>query len=207
MKYHPSAIGDALFTKTQQRVFGILYGNPGESYYLNELVRLADIGKGTVRRELDKLCKVGLITLKKQGNQNHYQANAANPVYAELKGIVDKTFGVSAILQAALQPLMERVDFAFVYGSVAKGEEHAHSDIDLMLVTESLGYTTVMESLHEPEQSLGRKINPTLYSPVEFAQRLEQKQHFLSRVVTQRTLWLWGEERFYEQYGELIKRR
>jgi hypothetical protein len=159
-----SAIGDVLFTKTQQRVLGLLYGQPAQSYYLNELVRLAGIGKGTVRRELEKLCAVGLITVRKQGNQNHYQANPANPVFTELKGIVDKTFGVVGVLKTVLQPIIATIDFAFVYGSVAKGNEHAASDIDLMLVGNELHYGGIVEVLIPIEESLQRTINPTIYN-------------------------------------------
>jgi predicted nucleotidyltransferase len=201
-----SAIGDVLFTKTQQRVLGLLYGQPAQSYYLNELVRLADIGKGTVRRELEKLCTVGLITVRKQGNQNHYQANPANPVFTELKGIVDKTFGVAGVLKTVLQPIIATIDFAFVYGSVAKGNEHAASDIDLMLVADNLSYTEVMDLLLEAEQILGRTVNPTLYTHQEFDDRLQQQQSFVSRVVMQNTLWLQGEVLFADQYREFTKK-
>ncbi len=180
---------------------------PLESVELNnELVRLADIGKGTVRRELEKLCTVGLITVRKQGNQNHYQANPANPVFTELKGIVDKTFGVVGVIQTVLQPIIATVDFAFVYGSVAKGNEHAGSDIDLMLVADNLSYTEVMDLLLEAEQILGRTVNPTLYTHQEFDDRLQQQQSFVSRVVMQNTLWLQGEVLFADQYREFTNK-
>ncbi|WP_051230692.1 nucleotidyltransferase domain-containing protein [Haliea salexigens] len=201
-----SAIGNALFTKTQQRVLGLLYGRPERSFYLNELVRLADMGKGTIRRELDKLCSVGLVTETRQGNQNHYQANPANPVYSELKGIIDKTFGVVGALAAALEQSLSDITFAFVYGSVAKGEESADSDIDLMLVSDSLGYSDVMSLLLQAEQHLGRKINPTLYSAKEFDQRITGRQNFLTRVLMQSTLWLHGESTFNQQYQAYLNR-
>lgn len=199
-----SAIGDALFTKTQQRVLGLLYGRPERSFYLNELVRLADMGKGTIRRELDKLCSVGLVAQTRQGNQNHYQANPSNPVYSELKGIIDKTFGVAGVLAAALNQSLSEITFAFVYGSVAKGREGADSDIDLMLVSDYLGYSEVMSLLHPAEQLLGRKINPTLYSAKEFDERITERQNFLSRVLAQSTLWLHGESNFNQQYHEYL---
>lgn len=201
-----SAIGDALFTKTQQRVLGLLYGRPERSFYLNELVRLADMGKGTIRRELDKLCSVGLVTETRQGNQNHYQANPSNPVYGELKGIIDKTFGVVGVLAAALDQSLSEIRFAFVYGSVAKGEEGADSDIDLMLVSDYLRYSEVMSLLLQAEQLLGRKINPTLYSSKEFDERMTERQTFLSRVLAQSTLWLHGESIFNQQYREYLNK-
>ena len=188
-----SAIGDALFTKTQQRVLGLLYGKPEQSFYLNELVRLAGVGKGTVKRELEKMCAAGLLTVTRRGNQNHYQANAVNPIFAELKAITQKTFGVVDIIKAALVPFLPQVDMAFIYGSIAKGREYAGSDIDLMLVAEDLSYTDVMTLLEQAEKQLGRSINPTLYSPKEFTERVKNNQSFTKRVMEQQKLWLKGE--------------
>lgn len=188
-----SAIGDALFTKTQQRVLGLLYGKPEQSYYLNEIVRLAAVGKGSVNRELDKLCAAGLLTVSRQGNQNHYQANANNPIFNELKAITQKTFGVVDIIKAALAPLLPRLNCAFIYGSVAQGTEHAGSDIDLMLVGDDMSYSEVMELLAPAEKQLGRTINPTLYTVAEFTDRKNSHQPFITRVIEQPKLWLMGE--------------
>jgi len=194
MMVQVSAIGDALFTKTQQRVLGLLYGKPEQSYYLNEIVRLAAMGKGTVRRELEKLTQVGLLTVTKQGNQNHYQANKNNPVFAELKAITQKTFGIVDILRTALQVILEKSELAFVYGSIAKGVEHGASDIDVMLVGDDLDYTALMGLLIPAESQLGRKINPTVYTRQEFIQRQQQGHHFLTRVLAQDKLWLVGDD-------------
>ena len=188
-----SAIGDALFTKTQQRVLGLLYGKPEQSYYLNEIVRLAAVGKGSVNRELDKLRAAGLLTVSRQGNQNHYQANANNPIFNELKAITQKTFGVVDIIKAALAPLLPQLNCAFIYGSVAQGTEHAGSDIDLMLVGDDMSYSEVMELLAPAEKQLGRTINPTLYTVAEFTDRKNSHQPFITRVIEQPKLWLMGE--------------
>lgn len=189
MKSH-SAIGDALFTKTQQRVLGLLYGKPEQTYYLNEIVRLAAIGKGSVNRELEKLRAAGLLTVSRQGNQNHYQANADSPIFNELTAIVQKTFGLVDVLVAALTPLLPKIETAFIYGSIAKGTEHAGSDIDLMLVADDASYSEVMELLVPAEQQLGRSINPTLYSTGEFSERKKSHQSFITRVMEQPKLWL-----------------
>ena len=188
-----SAIGDALFTKTQQRVLGLLYGKPEQSYYLNEIVRLAAVGKGSVNRELDKLCAAGLLTVSRQGNQNHYQANANNPIFNELKAITQKTFGIVDIIKAALIPLLPQLNCAFIYGSVAQGTEHAGSDIDLMLVGDDMSYSEVMEMLAPAEKQLGRTINPTLYTVAEFTDRKNSHQPFITRVIEQPKLWLVGD--------------
>ena len=185
-----SSIGDALFTKTQQRVLGLLYGKPEQSFYLNEIVRLADMGKGAVSRELAKLTKAGLLTVMRQGNQSHYQANADNPIFDELKVIVQKTFGVVDVLKTALATLLPGLELAFIYGSIAKGSEHANSDIDVLLVGDGLSYGEVMTLLDNAEQALGRTINPTLYSPLDFAMRVKAKQSFITRLMEQPKLWL-----------------
>ena len=189
-----SSVGDALFTKTQQRVLGLLYGRPEQSFYLNEIVRLAGVGKGAVNRELDSLSAAGLVTITRQGNQNHYQANAANPIFNELKTIIQKTFGVVDILKAVLMPLLPRIDKAFIYGSIAKGEEHAESDIDVMIVGDDISYSEVIELFASSEQQLGRQINPTLYSRAEFAERKGSRKSFITRVLAQPKLWLVGDE-------------
>lgn len=185
-----SAIGDALFTKTQQRVLGLLYGKSEQSFYLNELVRLAGMGKGAVSRELTKLTAAGLLTVVRQGNQSHYQANAENPIFLELKAIIQKTFGVVGVLQMALATLLPQLELVFVYGSVAKGREHAKSDIDILLVGDDLSYEQVMTLLEYAEQQLGRTINPTLYDPQEYKTRMEAKQSFITRVMAQPKLWV-----------------
>ena len=196
MKFNQSNIGAVLFTKTQQRVLGILYGQVERSFYLNQLVRLADMGKGTIRRELEKLTTVGILTTTKLGNQTHYQANRDNPIFSELHSIVKKTFGIVGVLSDALQEILPQVDFAFVYGSVAKGSENVNSDIDLMLVTSDLSYSELLEKLEPAEKILGRKINPTIYNKHELLDRIVNKQSFISRILSQNMLWLHGESEF-----------
>jgi predicted nucleotidyltransferase len=176
-------IGDALFTKAQQKVLALFYGQPESSFYLNEVVRIADMGRGVISRELNKLTQAGLLVVSKQGNQNHYQANADSPIFNELISVVKKTFGITGLLKGAIAPLLPQLEQAFIYGSVAKGEEHAGSDVDVMLVGNDLSYSEIMQLLDFVEEQLQRPINPTLYSPVEFAERIAEGQNFLSKVM------------------------
>jgi len=185
-----TTIGDALFTKTQQQVLGLLYGKPDQSFYLNEVVRLAGMGKGSVNRELLKLVDAGLLTVTKQGNQKHYQANASNPIFSELKQIVHKSFGIVDVIKSSLSTLLPKLNMAFIYGSIAKESGHAGSDIDVMLVGDDLSYSDVMGLLDNAEQQLARTINPTLLTPVEFEKRITAGQSFLTRVMEQPKLWL-----------------
>ena len=126
-------MADALFPRVRQRVLGILYGNPDRSFFAREIMALAQSGAGAVQRELADLAAAGLLKVSTQGNQKHYQANEAAPVYAELRGLVLKTFGLTDVLRNALAPVAARIEAAFVFGSVAKGEDTAASDIDVMI--------------------------------------------------------------------------
>jgi predicted nucleotidyltransferase len=187
-------IGDALFTKAQQKVLSLLFGHPEKSFYLNEIVRFADMGRGVISRELSKLTDAGLLVVTKQGNQNHYQANKESSIINELAAIVRKTFGVAAVLHAALTPVLPQLSKAFVYGSVAKGSDHAGSDIDVMLVGDDLIYSEIMQLFESAESQLQRVINPTIYSPAEFAERLLDGQNFLTKVMAQEQINLLNDE-------------
>ena len=189
-----TAIGDALFTKTQQKVLGLLYGRPEQSFYTNEIVRWADMGRGTIRRELDRLVASGLLVVTREGNQHHYRANLNNPVYQELSGIVRKTFGMSDVIRSVLAPVDEQIDLAFIYGSIARGEDTASSDIDLLVITESLAYADLMSVLTDAEQSLGRSINPSIYTVAQIKDKLAQKNAFLTRLMEQPKIWVKGVE-------------
>lgn len=189
-----SAIGDALFTKTQQRVLGLLYGKPDKSFYTNEIVRWADMGRGTIIRELDRLVLAGLLLTSREGNQRYFRANANNPVYAELVNIVKKTFGIVDVIKTALQSVDDQVELSFIFGSIAKGEEAASSDIDLLVITESLAYVDLMTVLAEAEQTLGRPVNPTIFTIEQVKSRLKDDNAFLNRVMDQSKLWVKGSE-------------
>ena len=187
-------LGDALFTKTQQRVLAILFGAPDRSFYLNEIVRLSGAGNGAVHRELASLHACGLVTAGLIGTQKHYQANRAAPIFEELRGIVVKTFGVVDVLRAALQPMAGKVAVAFVYGSVAKGTDKAGSDIDVMIVAEKAGYHDVLAALEPVRVSLGREVNPSIFRRVEFEKQAREDGGFLSRVMEGPKLFLIGAE-------------
>lgn len=132
-------MADALFSGTQQRVLGYLFGQPERSFFANELIHLAGAGSGAVQRELKRLADCGLVTVRRIGNQKHFQANPQAPIYQELCIITQKTFGLANPLMEALKPIEAEIEAAFVYGSVAKGKDTASSDIDLMIVPERCG--------------------------------------------------------------------
>ena len=179
----PISIADVLFTRTQQRVLGLLFGNPSRSFYSNEIVRLSGVGIGTVHRELARLLASGLVTAGLIGNQKHYQANRAAPVFDELRGLALKTFGVADVLRTALAPLASRIRVAFVHGPVAAGTDTAASDVDVMVLSDYLAYGEVIAALAPAEHSLGRGVNPSIYGRVEFLRRVSEEGGFLGRAM------------------------
>jgi predicted nucleotidyltransferase len=187
-------MADALFPKVRQRVLVVLFGNPGRSFYTNEVIALAQSGTGAVQRELAGLLDAGLLLMTKRGNQKHFQANTAAPVFAELRGLVLKTMGLADVLRASLAPLEAQISAAFVYGSVAKQQDTAQSDIDVLIVSSTLGYADVFGALENATTQLGRKVNPTLYTPDDIAKRIAQDSAFVARVLHQPRIWLIGSE-------------
>ena len=188
------SVADALFSGLQQRLLAVLFGQPDRSFYGNELLRLTGTGRGALQRELEKLVSADLVTVTPVGNQKHYQANAAAPIFAELRGIVMKTLGLADVLRTALNAVSDRIELAFVFGSVAKGTDIATSDIDLMVVTETLTYADLFEGLAAAEQVLGRKVNPTLYTSAALAEKVRTENSFVLRVLSQPKIFLIGAE-------------
>jgi predicted nucleotidyltransferase len=190
----PTSLADALFTTTQQRVLGLLFGQPQRSFTVSELIAATGAGSGAAQREVAKLVESGLVTMQPVGNQKHYQANPYAPIYAELVAIVQKTVGLAEPLRVALAPLADQIIAAFVYGSVAKRRDTAASDIDLMIVSDTLGYADVVARLHPLIERMGREISPTLYSRAELAKRINAGNAFATRVLEQPKVWLYGGE-------------
>lgn len=187
-----ASLGEVLFSKTQRQVLGLLFGNPEQSYYANEIVRFAGVGIGSVQRELEKLAQAGLLTITHIGNQKHYQANKHAPIFEELRGIVLKTFGLADVLRAAFVGFADKIDVAFIYGSVAKSSDTANSDIDLMILAEELAYAEVLSQLESAEAIIGRRINPTIYKPEDFKRKVAEGNAFLNRILEQSKILLVG---------------
>ena len=189
-----TGLADALFTATQQRVLGLVFGQPERSFFATELFALAGAGRGAVQRELRRLEESGLVTTSRIGNQKHYRANAAAPIFAELRAIIAKTGGPAAALRTALDPLGGRVRFAALYGSVAKGIDRAQSDIDLLVVADDLTLEQLYAALAPAEKQFGRAISPTLYTSAEFRKRRASRNPFLAKVLAGEHQVLIGDE-------------
>lgn len=188
------SLADALFSNTQQRVLGLLFGQPDRSFYARELIKLAAGGTGAVQRELARLERSGLIKANRVGTQKHYRANPDSPLFEELCGIARKTVGLADPLREALAPFAPAIRAAFVYGSVAKRSDTATSDIDLMIVSDTLTYSDTFLALSTASAKLGREISPTIYKPTELQARLREGNSFAVRVLEQPKLWVIGDE-------------
>ena len=189
-----TSLAGALFSGTQQRVLALLFGQPERRFYATEIIGLVGAGSGAVQRELARLQQSGLVVVDKVGNQKFYQANPSCPIYDELCSIVRKTVGLAEPLRESLAPLAAQIRLAFVYGSIAKGEDTSTSDIDLMVVSDQLTYADIYAALEETGTRLGRKVNPTLYSREELIKRSKRNNAFLKRVSSQPKIWLIGDE-------------
>lgn len=187
------SIATTLFSDSQIRVYRWLFGEPGQEFHLNELRRLTGLGSASLQRELNRLAEAGLVNSERVGNLRLFRANPNNPVYGELVALIRKTLGAAPLLREALLPLAPDLQAAWIYGSYAKQTETARSDIDVMLVGKKLTLGKVLEVLAPLEPELGRKINPTLYTPAEFAKRRAEADSFVNRVLAQPVLPLIGD--------------
>jgi predicted nucleotidyltransferase len=188
-----NGLADLLFGRTRGAILALLYGHADQSFYTRQIAREVDVSVGAVQRELESLSKVGLIVRTSVGSQVFYHANRDAFVFREMQGLVNKTIGVFSVLRSALQPLAKRVLAAFVYGSVAREQETAQSDVDLMVVGKAT-LDEVLSRFSTVEKSIGRPINPTVYSVAEFKSKLASGNHFLTAVLKGQKVFLLGDE-------------
>ena len=187
-----STLAEALFTATQQRVLALLFGQPDRSFFVTEIIGLAASGRGAIQRELSRLAESGLATVFWVGNQKHYQANRDSPLFHELCSIIRKTVGLKEPVRAALEVVADQLTLALIYGSIAKRAETAASDIDLLLVSDTLTLEAAYAALDPVEKQLDRRVNPLLYTSNEFRRRRASKTGFLTRVLQDSHLMLIG---------------
>ena len=178
-----SALADALFTSTQQRVLALLFGQPDREFFVTEIIDLAGSGRGAVQRELARLAESGLAVVSRMGNRKHYRANRESPLFDEICSIVRKTIGLEESIRGALEPLAGRLILALLFGSVARRTDTAASDIDLLLVSDDLTLEAVYTAMVPVEAQLGRRVNPTLYTSAEFQTRRATKAGFLHAIL------------------------
>ena len=193
-------IGSALFSKGRRELLGLLFSNVEKSFYLRQIVRMLGIGQGVVQRELSRLSEARLITRTRVGSQVHYQANRESPVFAELKSLVVKTVGVVEVLRDSLSTVANQIDVAFVFGSFARAEAHASSDVDVMIVGR-VSFGDVVSALQAAQERLAREINPAVLSAEEYRARKKKKDRFLQTVLASPRMFLIGAEHELKRLG------
>jgi DNA-binding transcriptional ArsR family regulator len=191
------SLASILFPEYRRQVLSLLMLRPEEALHGREIARRTGLPAGTITRELTRLAGVGLLKREKRGNQQVYSANTASPIYPELASMLRKTSGMADVLVQALMPLAPSLRVAFVYGSTASGRETAGSDIDLMLIGE-VGFRQVVELLYPVQATLGREVNPQVFSSSEFRTKARQ-QAFLTDVLSKPKIFLIGNEHDLEE--------
>lgn len=195
-------LNSVLFTDYRRKVLDLLLLHPDDQYHLREIARLTGTQPGTLARELAKLVEAGILLKVPVGNQMHYRTNRECPIFTELSSILRKTSGLAETLAAALLPLAEQVELAFIFGSMASGTARAGSDIDLLLIGD-LGFAEAVAALYPLQAQLGREINPKVYRHSEWQQLLVEQGAFIRDVLSKpRTMVIGTEQqlgRFKEQ--------
>lgn len=190
---------DILFGSYRRRVLGLLLLHPEQSYHVREIARVTDTTAGTLHKELSKLAEAGILSKERRGNQLVYQANRACPIFEELASIVRKTSGLAEVIARALEPLAPKVKVAFVFGSMARATESAHSDVDVMLIGDA-GFGEVLQLLYPVQAELGREINPKVFTVDEWTSKAAAGDVFVRDVLSKPKLFLIGGS---DELGEL----
>ena len=182
-----------LGSKLRSKVLGWLFTHPDERYFVRQLTSLLREDSTNVSRELIRLEKTGILVSTKEGKQKYYQANRKSPIYDELHGLIIKTTGVADVLRSALAPSAGRIKVAFVFGSIASGNEDKASDIDMMVVG-AISFGDIVNLLSTAEERLGREINTVVYPVSEFRKKLKEDHYFVKNVVESEKLFIIGDE-------------
>jgi len=182
-----------LFPGYRRRVLSLLLLRPDEALHGREIARRTGLPAGTLNRELNTLAEAGVLARKRIGNQVQYQASRACPIFEDLRNILKKTVGIADVLREALAPLEGRIRAAFVYGSVARGDERAGSDVDLMVIGEGK-FAQLVAALAPAQEALRREVNPSVYPALEFWKKVAAGDPFLKRVLADRRIFVLGGE-------------
>lgn len=194
-------LSSLIFSEYRKRILGLLLLKPDASYHVRELARLTNTAPGTIHKELVKLTEGGILQSKKVGNQVHYSANMQCPIFEELAGILRKTSGLADVIAEALSRVRDQILFALVFGSVARGDQQANSDIDVMVIGD-ISFGDVVSLLHDDQATLKREINPVVYSIDGFKSRIDKNDSFIKEVLSKPKLFIIGSENELRKFTE-----
>ena len=196
----PGRVAATLFGLTRRQVLGLTYGRPDQAFYAREVARTTGGAIGAVQRELQELVSAGILERTERGRQVYYQANRQCPIFEELRTIVAKTSGLVDVLLAALSGPADRIEVAFVFGSMANGTGGNNSDVDLFVVGE-VSFGDVVDALVGTSESLGREVNPVVQSAREFRRRVSAGDHFVSRLLGGPRMFVIGDDDVLDRLG------
>ncbi len=186
-----NALSEILSSRARAEIFRLLFSGTGIELHVREIQRRSGLTDGTIRQELRKLVRLELVRGRRDSNRVYYQANTGSPLFPEIHGLVIKTAGLVDVLREALRD--ERIRIAFVFGSIARGEEKAHSDVDLMVIG-SIRLRPLSNLLSDVSQQIGREVNPHVMSEAEFKKRMREEEHFLIRVMESPKVFVIGSQ-------------
>jgi len=192
-------LNEIVSSKARSEFFRILFGIDSNEYYLREIERLSRLAIGTIKQEADKLEKIGLIRMRRDGNRTYYSANKEHPLYTTIQTMVLKTSGLSDIIRQSLS--IDGIEIAFIFGSIAAGSEKHNSDIDLFIIGD-ISLRSLSKLLKEPVQRIGREINPHIMTREEFVRRKNEKEHFVTTILESPKLMIKGNENELARLGE-----
>jgi uncharacterized protein len=180
-----------LFPKTRRAVLATTLMHPDRWWFLADLARHIGVPPSSLQREMDSLVEVGILLRRQEGKQVYFKPDPNCPILCELQGVMTKTLGLADVLRNTLGPFKKSIRLAFVYGSIARSEELSESDVDLMIIG-TVSLSDLSPALQKAEERLARQVNPTLFSPGEFARKVKQGHHFLKTVLGEDKLFIVG---------------
>jgi predicted nucleotidyltransferase len=189
-----SAALKALFPTVRGEILAAMLTQHEKWWYLSELAQFVRTTPSSLQRDLKALVDGGILQQRREGTRTYFKADTRSPLFADLHGLVEKTVGLLPTLQRLLEQLDTRIDIAFVYGSIARGEERATSDVDLLVIG-AVGLAELAPGLRKVEGQLGREVNVTSYSRSEFKDKVDAGDHFLTEVLRAPKQFVKGEQR------------
>jgi predicted nucleotidyltransferase/DNA-binding HxlR family transcriptional regulator len=191
-------LAELLSSRTRAEIFRLLFSGTGEELHVREIERRSGLNDSTLRQELRKLVRLDLVQSRRDSNRVYYRSKTENPLYPDIRSLVLKTSGLADVLKSVLRD--RRVRAAFVFGSIASGEEKSGSDVDLMVIGD-LGLRDVSGLLSGVEEKIGRELNPHVLQRDEFRKRVRAKEHFVSRVLESPKIFIIGSQDDLETMG------
>lgn len=185
----------------RRKVLALLILRPERHLHLREIARLTATQPGTMAKELQRLQEAGLLTRERVGNQVRFGANTAHPAFGEIAALLRKTVGVADLLADALAAISDRIEAAFVFGSVARGDEKPESDVDVLVIGRC-DFVSVAEALYPVQPALGREVNPKVFSPTEWHQRLSARSPFVLQLLAEPKIFIIGTADELESLGQ-----